>query len=170
MVRILRLVEYQTREAVPLAHHERVLLQQADARVTVVPSFAGEGYFDLTPSSWVGAIDLGTLVVEIHPKIPIDRLLILLTYSLDSKRLRRSPMGLTGAASFVEALALAFIHHLRQALGRECSTATVKLRMRRRPCGGGSASTISSGTTSGAFHRPRCSMTSSRSIVRRTAC
>src|SRR5215203_1320866 len=67
----LSLREYQTTLAVRLTKDEREALQAIARSVSVSPTPGVDGAFDLTPSSWVGAIELPTLAIEIRPKVPL---------------------------------------------------------------------------------------------------
>jgi 5-methylcytosine-specific restriction enzyme subunit McrC len=71
--------------------------------------------YDLTPGSVIGAVALPGLAVEIRPKIPIDRVLFLLSYTLDPKIWRREPFHFEPRPSLLEALIPAFVLQARRA-------------------------------------------------------
>jgi len=114
----LRLIEYQPRLNVPLSKDEVDRLRRLGSAITVTPSLEQEGCYDLTPGSWVGVIDLGDRYVEIWPKIPMDRLLFLISYALDRRGWRETVTGLAAAPSLYEAVVLAFAALVRRAIGR----------------------------------------------------
>jgi 5-methylcytosine-specific restriction enzyme subunit McrC len=114
-MRLLTLTEYQTAANVPLSAVERDALRKI---VSVVPSVGSDGCYDLTPGSWVGAIALPELAVEIRPKLPIDRLLFLISYTLERRRWHRVDFDLQQADSLVEAIVPGFVRQVRRALQR----------------------------------------------------
>ena len=89
-----------------------------DAHVHVAPSPAAAGANILTPSSYIGAVNVGDLAVVIRPKIPIDRVMFLIAYAMDPKNWRRDPFELARDDDVLEAIALAFAHRTRQAIQR----------------------------------------------------
>ncbi len=122
MVRRLTLVEYQTCPAVPLAPHERDALLRLVPSITVVPSLQvvsderGHACYDLTPGSWIGAVRLGTLAIEIRPKLPVDRVLFLISYAIDPRAWRDLLFHFAETTSLVEAIVPAFLAHVRRAI------------------------------------------------------
>ena len=74
-MRLLTLREYQSAPAIPLSTTERDDLRRLAPSIDITPTIGAEGYYDLRPGSEVGALNLGTLSIEIRPKLPIDRLL-----------------------------------------------------------------------------------------------
>ena len=115
--RHIRLREYLPEYDVPLTAQEVKSLQQSNAEITITPSPSTEGLVDLTPSSMVGVIDLDTLTVEIQPKIPIDRFLFLLSYSLDPKKWQDQQFDFEERSSILEAIIPGFAHQVRRAMG-----------------------------------------------------
>ena len=113
----IELEEYATcPEDVPLDKYQ--LRALADAHVDVKPSHYAAGAYRLTPSSYIGALNVGELAVVIRPKIPIDRVMFLIAYALDPKNWRRDAVQLAGDDDVLEAIALAFAHRTRQAIQR----------------------------------------------------
>lgn len=110
--------EYSRKCDVLLTTSEVALLQQSKAEIEIAPSSTAEGLFDLTPSSVVGVIDLEALTVEIQPKIPIDRFLFLISYSLDPKHWKDHLFDFEERTSILEAIVPGFAHQVRRALGR----------------------------------------------------
>ena len=94
----------------------RVLRDAACIEVTL--STDEEGAFRLKPSSYIGAVNIGELVVVVRPKIPIDRVMFLIAYAMDPKGWRRDSVELARDDDILEAIALAFAHRTRQAIER----------------------------------------------------
>ncbi|HET7768908.1 MAG TPA: restriction endonuclease [Chloroflexota bacterium] len=88
-MRRLALAEHQTARGVRLTRVEREALQETIPEVAVTPTRgagAGPARFDVTPGSWVGVAQVTlSLLVEIAPKLPVSRVLFLLTYARDSR-------------------------------------------------------------------------------------
>jgi 5-methylcytosine-specific restriction enzyme subunit McrC len=116
---VVRLREYETTRSVPLTVEQRDGLRSVATSIAITPTVGAEGRYDLTPSSSVGTVRLGpNLQLVIRPKLPIDRVLFLVSYSLDRGRWLEAPVPLAGADGLVEAIAPAFVHHARRALAR----------------------------------------------------
>lgn len=115
-VRHLTLVEHQTLPGVPLSPEERDTLRRVAPSVAVTPAPGCEGAFDLTPGSWVGAINLGRLTIEIRPKLPIGQLLFLLSYAVDPRRWEEIPFDFAPGATLLEATVPAFLAQVRRAV------------------------------------------------------
>ena len=111
-----RLAEYQTTTGVPLAPSVRDELRRLVPSITITPSTGEDDRYDLTPGSWVGTVNLGTVGFEIRPKLPISRLLFLLSFVLDPKRWQDAPFDFKEEDSLYEAVIPAFIAHTRRAL------------------------------------------------------
>ena len=75
------------------------------------------GYF-LKASSYVGAVNIGDLAITVRPKVPIDRVMFLITYAMDPRHWRRNSFQLERAEDLIEAVVLAFTHRTRQAIHR----------------------------------------------------
>ena len=114
----LELSEYEPRSVdIPLDQTELRALREA-ARVDVTPSTAPGMTYDLKPSSWIGAANLGSLAIIVRPKIPIERVMFLISYALDPKKWRRDPFDLRRDADVLEAIILAFASHTERAIRR----------------------------------------------------
>ena len=74
--------EYQQSEAIPLSITERDDLQAVLPSLTIVPAAGEDAAYHLTPSSTVGAVEIGDLSVLIRPKIGIPQLLSLACYAM----------------------------------------------------------------------------------------
>lgn len=138
-MRLLTLTEYQPTAGIELAPDELHGLRRMTTSITIAPSAMQPGLFDLTPASWIGTINLGTLALEIRPKLPIDRVLFLLSYALDPKRWRDIPFAYGERASLVEAIIPGFVHQVKRAFTRgllqgyriqEDALATIRGRVR----------------------------------------
>ena len=117
-MRRLELQEYeQYREDVTLEKAHIAALKD-HAHVDVTPSTDEDNKYKLTPSSYVGALNIGELAVVIRPKIPIDRVMFLITYAMDPKNWRRDSVPVASDDDVLESIALAFAHRTRQAIRR----------------------------------------------------
>ena len=116
-VRTLSLAEYHTTPSVALTLTERDALQRLVPSLGVAPAAGTRNHYDLTPGSWVGAVALGDLAVEIRPKLPIGNLLFLIAYALDPRAWRDVPFDFA-AASLSEAIVPAFVSLIRRATRR----------------------------------------------------
>ena len=113
----LELTEYQ--ECVWDAPLDHVQLQAvAAAHISVSPSVDREGAHLLRPSSWVGAVNIGDRSVIVRPKIPVDRVMFLMTYALDPRHWRNEAIDLTPDSDVLEAVALAFSRRTQRAIHR----------------------------------------------------
>jgi 5-methylcytosine-specific restriction enzyme subunit McrC len=117
-IRRLSLREYQTTAAVPLSIEERNALQATIASITVNPTRDADGLFDLTPSSWIGAIELPTISLEIRSKVPLERVFFLISYSLDPRAWRETTFSFATAPSLLEAMIPPFTTAVSKALRR----------------------------------------------------
>ena len=81
-MRQIDLQEYQQSEAIPLSITERDDLQAVLPSLTIVPAAGEDAAYHLTPSSTVGAVEIGDLSVLIRPKIGIPKLLSLACYAM----------------------------------------------------------------------------------------
>ena len=111
----LQLTESQTEPAVPLAPEERDALREV-AQVT--PTRGTLDRYDVTPGSTIGVIELPALTVEIRPKLPINRVMFLISYALDPSAWRDTGFDFDEDESLLEALIPGFVFQVRQALRR----------------------------------------------------
>ena len=117
-MRQLTLREFRPSETpVELTIEERDLLREVAPSITVSPAPGRADAYYLTPASEVGVVRVGSLTIEIEPKLPIDRVLFLISYAIDRGRWGDLPAGLE-EASLVDAVAPAFISHTRSAFRR----------------------------------------------------
>lgn len=101
--------------AVPLTQDQRKAL--SNAHIVVSASQSVEGTYELTPSSYVGTVNAGSLSVIVRPKIKMDRAMFLIMYAMQPEW-GMDPIALTGADDVLEAVALTFALRTRQAIGR----------------------------------------------------
>ena len=100
----------------PLDHGQLQAL--AAAHISVSPSVDREDAHLLRPSSWVGAVNIGDRSVIVRPKIPVDRVMFLMTYALDPRHWRNEAIDLTPDSDVLEAVALAFSRRTQRAIHR----------------------------------------------------
>ncbi len=116
----LRLAEHKKKERVQLTRGQIDALQRLDPSpgIDIAPSAASDAY-DLTLGSMVGMVRLPDLIVEIAPKVPIARVMFLISYSLGSLRLLRNVVDLAEPPTdLVEAMVRLFHASVRQATHR----------------------------------------------------
>jgi 5-methylcytosine-specific restriction enzyme subunit McrC len=100
---------------VRLSIAERDGLRELVPDLAIVPMVGTEHVYELTAGSRIGNVRVGDLSVRIRPKIPIDRVLFLLSYSLDPVRWMENPFNFQIDESLVEAVIPGFVSHLRRA-------------------------------------------------------
>src|SRR5437867_3243184 len=114
-MRRLTLSEFKpSLEPVELTVEERDLLRAAAPSIAVTPASGTTSAYFLTPASEIGVVQVGSLTIEIRPKLPIERVLFLVAYAIDRGRWDETPTGLE-EEGFVDAVAPAFIRHTRRA-------------------------------------------------------
>jgi 5-methylcytosine-specific restriction enzyme subunit McrC len=118
MTRDVILRENIPSEPLRLTQQELDCLRHLAPSVDVAPAVGRAGWYQLTPSSYIGAINLGTLAIEIHPKIPIDRVLFLISYAVDPRRWFEETHGFAPVPSLVEALVPGFVAQVKRAICR----------------------------------------------------
>lgn len=109
--------EHRTSPRIALDPVQRDLLRRIAPSVAVSPSIGGEGLYDLTPGSLIGAVRLPGLDLVIGPKVAVDRVMFLLSYATGrwwTKELAR----LEGAEDLVEAIIPGFVTQVRAAYRR----------------------------------------------------
>ena len=113
----LELTEYEER-IWPSSLTKDQLEALARARVDVSPTTDPAGGYQLRPSSYVGAVNVGDLSVIVRPKIPVDRVMFLMTYAMDPRHWRDESIDLAPDDDVLEAVALAFVHRTQRAVRR----------------------------------------------------
>jgi 5-methylcytosine-specific restriction enzyme subunit McrC len=114
-MRRLQLTEYVTETEIELSIKERKALRGV---VTISPSVEREGCFDLKPGSWIGVVQVGSSSVQIRPKVPIDRVLFLISYALDPSKWQDTGFDFGEEQSIVEAIVPGFLRQVRAAFRR----------------------------------------------------
>lgn len=115
MIRQLTLHEFRPHPPVPLTTDQVDALRRLTKTISISPSVGLDGYYDLTPSSTIGVIQLPDLAIEIRPKIPIDRVLFLLSYSIDPKNWSTTGFDFSERDSLVEAIIPGFVRQVQRA-------------------------------------------------------
>jgi len=111
----LELIEHTPRLGVDLSTAEVAALQRL-AGATVVPSMSQPGSFDVSPGSTVGVLTVDERRIVLEPKVPIDRVLFLLSYALDPVRWQDLMTTYGTAPDLPEAMAAALASAVRDAL------------------------------------------------------
>ena len=110
------LTEHRPSEPWTLSVAQRDALRDVLPSVTVEPVRGEVDTYFLTPSSIVGAVEIGELSVSIRPKLEIARVLFLACYAMGSLKLREMDrFAFEEAANLVEALAPALAVAARRA-------------------------------------------------------
>ena len=112
------LTEYETQWSVFLTKEELRGLQTLAPSIDTRPAADHGDHYHLTPGSEVGTINLGATQIEIRPKLPIDRVLFLISYSLDPKMWLKDEVAFEHREFLVEAVVPAFVSHVRRAFRR----------------------------------------------------
>lgn len=115
MVRLLTLHEFRTLPSVALRKDQVDALRRVTKTISISPTLGLDGYYDLTPGSTIGAIQLADLAIEIRPKIPIDRVLFLLSYLVDPKNWNSTGFDFSERDSLVEAIIPGFVRQVERA-------------------------------------------------------
>ena len=113
-MRAIDLREHERSGPWPLSAAERDALRDMRS-LTVEPAAGQEGAYDLTPGSWVGAVEIGDLSVSIRPKLDIARVLFLAGYAEDVDVWKPERFDFLEALTLVEALAPALAAATRRA-------------------------------------------------------
>ena len=118
-MREIDLQEYATSGPLVLAVEERdALLARKDLGLAIAPVEGAPDKYTLTPSSVVGALEIGGLSVRIAPKICIEQLLSLACYAIGRVEFQAREFHFPEHAALPDALALALGGAARRALAR----------------------------------------------------
>ena len=117
-MRHLTLREYESAPATALTTAEVESLADVAPSVEIAPAIGHPGRYDLRPGSHIGVVNLDSLIVEIRPKLPIERVLFLLSYSLDPRRWMQTGFNFKEQDSLVEAIIPGFVTQIRHAFRR----------------------------------------------------
>ena len=110
--------EYESSEPVALSAGERGALREALPSLTLEPVSDSDGAYHVTPSSTVGALEVGGLSVLIEPKVGIPQLLSLACYAMSRFRPRRELFDYPSEFALPDVLALALVSSARRAFSR----------------------------------------------------
>lgn len=117
-MRRLTLREYKpSRVPFELSVDERDLLREIASSITISPAVGQTNAYYLTPSSYVGVVQLPTLTIVIRPKLPMKRVVFLISYAIDRARWDDDSANLK-EATLVDAVAPALVSHTRRAFCR----------------------------------------------------
>jgi 5-methylcytosine-specific restriction enzyme subunit McrC len=115
----LLLTEYEPKTAIPLSQLQRDQLRRVAPSVLVMPTVGTDGCYDLTPGSFVGVVHLSDqLELLIRPKLPMDRILFLISYAVGHGRWAERSAGFAQAESLVEAIIPGYTYQLSRAIRR----------------------------------------------------
>lgn len=113
----LRLSEHRTLPRVELTNRQVTALQNLNPNpLHVAPHPGDPDVYDLTAGSLVGLVSIDDLELEIHPKLSIQRLLFLLSYSMDPENWSAIHAEFAERSSLFEAVIPGFVYQVRQAL------------------------------------------------------
>ena len=111
----MRLTEYEKCSGIELSTADRDALTEVAPSITIASTPGSEGAYDLTAGSTVGVVQTDALSVEIRPKLPIDRVLFLISYSLGVARFRTEDFEFGKAPDLFEAMIRGFVAQVRRA-------------------------------------------------------
>ena len=114
----LTLAEYEPRFGVVLTDAQRDALRDLVPSITLQPSRHASGAYDLTAGSWVGVVGLPDLELVIRPKLRIEQVLFLVSYTLDPRSWWQAPAELDAEATLVEAIIPGFVYQTKRAMRR----------------------------------------------------
>ena len=114
----LTLREFQPALGVLLTVEQRDQLRAVTNSINISPSVGQSERYDLTPGSSVGAIRLNGLDMVIEPKVELQRLLFMLSYSLGRIKDLEAAVRMESAEDLPEAVVLGFVRTLRAALAK----------------------------------------------------
>lgn len=114
----LLLTEYVTTRGVPLSVADAQTLRESVRSMTVQRSWDASDSFDLTPGSEVGVVALHDRSVVIRPKVPVDRVLFLVSYAMDPARWQDQHSRFGHADSLVEGMAMMLAQETERAVRR----------------------------------------------------
>lgn len=113
------LTEYDTTPEVRMTVEQRDQLRRVAPSIGITPALGQEHAYDLTPGSFVGAVHLPEgLELLIQPKLPIDRVLFLISYAVALGRWKEMGSHFEQADSLLEAIIPGYTFQLRRALSR----------------------------------------------------
>lgn len=113
------LTEYRRSSSVKLSAAQRDGLRDAVPNLIIEPAHGEEGFYDLTPQSMVGAIEVDGLSLVITPKIGIPQVLSLALYALAAEGIQQKRLfSFEAERSLPDMLALALARAAQHAFAR----------------------------------------------------
>ncbi len=113
----LTLTEHKPSPETYLSAEQLDALRQVVRLIDVSPTSKSNTWI-LRPGSEIGVIRLPDLTIEIRPKLPIERVLFLISYTLDRLDFSGEVVDLAQPPDLVEAMVRIFHDAVRQATGR----------------------------------------------------
>ena len=114
-MRQIDLEEYQPSKPIALSVAERDALKGVLPSVTIQPVQGEDAIYTLTPSSTIGAVEIGDLSVLIEPKVGIPQLLSLACYAVGQIKFQGEDFDFPENPELPDVLALALHAHARRA-------------------------------------------------------
>lgn len=106
---VLSLREYTPTPAVPLTAAQRDALASVVADIDITPTVGTEHHYDLRPGATIGVTHAGGLTIEIRPRLPLDRVLFLVSHAMEAMRWPADTVDLANAPSLVVAIGRMFL-------------------------------------------------------------
>jgi len=117
-VREIELQEWEDSDPVQLDSGERDRIKQALKNPMIQPVSDKDNEYKINPRNNVGILRLDNLILNIKPKIPFERVIFLVAYSLKMDYWRDPIVDLGNAKSLHEAIAIPFAHFAEKATRR----------------------------------------------------
>lgn len=108
--------EHQYSGPFPLTISERKVLRELVPEVALIEGGDAGGMFQINPGNAVGAVQIGDRRFELRPKMDIDRLFFLLSYSMNPKHWKESSFRFEHREDIFEAVVQGFAYQLEMAL------------------------------------------------------
>ncbi|MFC9250042.1 McrC family protein [Amycolatopsis thailandensis] len=112
-MRTLRFHEYRERRDVPLTSAEVTVLRTT-FKCLVTRTDNGDGQYNVRAQDRVGTVIVGDTAIVVAPKLPIARVLFLITHAVDPSWTNEAALGT--AESLTDAIAAVFTHMCDQAV------------------------------------------------------
>jgi 5-methylcytosine-specific restriction enzyme subunit McrC len=117
-IREIELQEYQDSNPIALDGTERDHIKEALKTAMIQPVSGKDNEYTINPRNNVGIIRIDDLVLNIKPKIPFERVIFLVAYSLKMEYWRDPLVDLSNAKTLHEAIAIPFAHFAEKATRR----------------------------------------------------
>ena len=118
-MRQINLIEYRKTDVpIKLSSSERDAIAEGISSITIEPAIGEKDHYHLTPGSTIGGLELENLAVQVQPKLAIDRVLFLMSYSLNPKHWIDVGFDFSEAKSVFESVVPAFVAHVKRAFAR----------------------------------------------------